>query len=215
MCFRLQLQTHKLFTSTLIAALIEMHLMQAARESEQAEAETHTPFASPTKRLKTPTASPAVRVLAHSPETPQRPPARSRAAQSGGGLSQGRDDVDAALAAVSAVIEGSRAAEEHASSAAAMTAGQRAAGKKKPRKGAAAQSIAAAGPVRTAGLEQSSQGVSTPAKQPQARQGYTAGTSTGDALAAAHKAAAKRIAQVSLLRMLLWVMLSHKQMSLV
>ncbi|CAL5220963.1 g3069 [Coccomyxa viridis] len=172
---------------------------QAARESQQAKAEPHTPFASPTKRLKTPSASPAVRTLVHSPDTPQRPPVRSRAARPGGGLSQGRDDVDAALAAVSAVIQGSCADEEHAQSAAAISAGERAAGKKKPGKGAAAQRAAAsAGPGQTAGLEQSAQGVSTPAKQPQARQGYAAGkASARDALGAARKAAAKRTAQAA------------------
>ena len=207
-CYR----PHKLFTSTLSASLIEMHLIQAARESQQAKAEPHTPFASPTKRLKTPSASPAVRTLVHSPDTPQRPPVRSRAARPGGGLSQGRVDVDAALAAVSAVIQGSCADEEHAQSAAAISAGERAAGKKKPGKGAAAQRAAAsAGPGQTAGLEQSAQGVSTPAKQPQARQGYAAGkASARDALGAAHKAAAKRTAQVLLLCMLFWVLLSHK-----
>ena len=193
-CYR-----HTNVPSVVFPALREMRLMQAARGSELAEAEPHTPFASPTKRLKTPAASPAVSSLSHSPNTPQRPPARSRAAPPGGGLGQGRDDVDAALAAVSAVIDGSCAEEEHAQSIAGIGAGPRAGGKKKSGKVAAA----AAGRVQTAGAEQSSQGVATPAKQPQARQGYTAGTATArDALAAAHKAAAKRIAQVLLMHVL-------------
>ena len=119
--------------------------------------------------------------------------------------------MDAALAAVSAVIEGSCAEMEHAKSTAAITAGQRAGGNKNGGSGAAAQHAAAAGPLQRAGAEQSSQGVSTPAKQPQARRGYTPGkTSARDALAAVHKAAAKRIAQVLILSMLPWVWLSNR-----
>lgn len=172
----------------------------------QAEAEAYTPFASPSKRIKTPSASSAVCALASSPDTPQQPAGQSRAGPCGGGLSQGSDNVAAALAAVSGFIDSDCAAEEHALSAAGASLGYRAGGRTKSGRGAGAQRAAAARPVQTAKAEQSSQGMPTPAKQPQARPSYTAQKATArDALAAAHQAAAKRIAQVLLLRPLPWV----------
>ena len=165
----------------------------------QAEPEAHTPFASPSKRLRTPSASPAVRALAPSPDTPQQPAAQSQAAPCGGGSG----DVAAALAAVSGFIDGDRAEEERTWSAPGSSPGHRAGGRNKSGRGFGAQRAAAARPAQTARLEQSSQGVATPAKQPQARLGHTA----RDALAAAHKAASKRIAQVLRLSTVPWVLL--------
>ena len=176
--------------------------MQAAREGRQDESGAQTPFASPGKRLKTPTASPAARVLASGPDSPEQAPARTRAAPCHGGRSYGRDDVEAALAAVSAYVEGNCAETELASSKADASSGKRAGVHRNASKGAGVRHAVAARAAQTAPLAQSSQGVSTPAKQPQARQRYTdTKSSARDALAAAHKAAAKRIAQVLLKRM--------------
>ena len=187
------------FAGAATPAMIESCLMQAARRGRQAEPEAHTPFSSPGKRLKTPSASPAVRVLSSSPGSPELPPARTRAAPCDGGLSHSHDNVDAALAAVSAIVDGSCAETEHARSAADAASGQRAGMLKKSVKGAGAQLPFTVGPVQTAPVAQGSQGLSTPAKQPQARQRYPASKVTArDALAAAHKAAAKQIAQVLL-----------------
>ena len=171
-----------------------MALEQASKGGRQAQAGAHTPLASPAKRLKTPPATPAARTLAFSPESPERSSARSQTVPAGGSLSQGRADVDAALAAVTVVIEGSCATKQHAQSAAAAAPpGRRAGVRKQPPVRAGAQH------AQAARIEQGSQGVATPAKQPQARlHGAAQNHSARDALAAVHKAAAKRIAQVLL-----------------
>ena len=172
-----------------------LSLLQVAGESRQGQAQQHLSFASPGKRFKTPPASPAMHVIASTPEAPDTQPASTHAPQHSRPHTNGRSDVSAALAAISVVIEGSCAVEDHAHLAAAAESRQRAEKQEGSTSGLPVQHAAA---TRHESALQSSQGVSTPIKQPQIRQRYVArNTSTAKAgTTAAGRGPAKSRAQV-------------------